>query len=65
MLNLLNSLGKSGVSYGLATVPVDIVDTEYLSKYFVVSEFNPTFTAGKNAFAFNGFNIYKTEVKFL
>ena len=53
-LNLLNSLGKSGVSYGLATVPVDIVDTEYLSKYFVVSEFNPTFTAGKNAFAFNG-----------
>ena len=53
-LSLLNSMGKTGVSYGLATVPVGVVDTEYLSKYFVVSEFNPVFTAGKNAFSFNG-----------
>jgi hypothetical protein len=53
-LNLLNSLGKSGVSYGLTTSRADVNDTEYLSRYFVVSEFNPTFTAGKNAFAFNG-----------
>lgn len=59
MLNLLSSLGKRGTSYGLATMTVDIVDTEYLSKYFVVSEFSPTFTEGKNAFAFNGSSYLK------
>lgn len=53
-LNLLNSLGKIGTSYGFSTSVADVSDFEFLSQYFVVSEFNPTFTAGKNAFAFNG-----------
>lgn len=56
MLNLLDSFGKRGVSYGIYTAQTDVVDTAYLSKFFVVSEFNPTFTAGKNAFSFNGSN---------
>jgi len=53
-LNLLNSFGKQGVSYGLSTIVADVNDTAYLSKYFVVSEFNPKFTAGRNAFSLNG-----------
>lgn len=51
---LLSSLGKRGVNLDLLTKKVDIEDTTYLSKYFVVAEFNPIFTAGKNSFAFNG-----------
>src|SRR6266404_6763024 len=54
MLNLLDSFGKKGVSYGIYTAQTDVIDTAYLSKFFVVSEFNPIFTAGKNAFSFNG-----------
>lgn len=54
ILNLLNSFGAKGISYGLYTEQVDVIDTEYLSKYFVVSEFNPTFTAGKNSVSING-----------
>jgi hypothetical protein len=54
MLNLLNSFGKKGVSHGLLTKGADVIDTDYLSKYFVVSEFNPKFTAGKNSVAING-----------
>lgn len=53
-LNLLNSFGAKGVNYGLYTEAADVIDTEYLSRYFVVSEFNPVFTAGKNSVAFNG-----------
>jgi hypothetical protein len=53
-LNLLDSFGKRGVSYGLSTIVADVNDTTYLSKYFVVSEFNPKFTAGRNAFSLNG-----------
>jgi len=53
-LNLLDSFGAKGVSYGLYTAHADVIDTEYLSRYFVVSEFNPTFAAGKNSFAANG-----------
>ena len=53
-LNLLNSFGTKGVSYGLYTKQSDVVDTEYLSKYFVVSEFNSLFTAGKNSISING-----------
>lgn len=53
-LNLLNSFGAKGTSYGIYTENVDVLDTEYLSRYFVVSEFNPTFTAGKNSIAVNG-----------
>jgi hypothetical protein len=53
-LNLLNSFGVKGVDYGLYTKQADVTDTQYLSQFFVVSEFNPQFTAGKNAFSFNG-----------
>ena len=56
MLNLLSSFGRRGVSYGLYNKPADVIDTDYLSRYFVVSEFNPTFTAGKNSVSFNGSN---------
>jgi hypothetical protein len=53
-LNLLDSFGKKGVSYSLLTRGADVIDTDYLSKYFVVSEFSPKFTAGKNGIAVNG-----------
>jgi len=53
-LKLLNSFGSSGVSYGLYNKPADVIDTEYLSRYFVVSEFNPLLTAGKNYMTING-----------
>ncbi len=53
-LNLINSLGNNGVSYGLYSLPADVNDTNAQSQYFVVSEFNSTFTAGKNAFSING-----------
>lgn len=51
---ILSSFGKRGVELGLDTMQVDIDDTTYLSKYFVVAEFNPVFTAGKNPVSFNG-----------
>jgi len=53
-LNLLDSFGVKGVSYGLYTKQADVIDTDYLSRYFVVSEFNSTLTAGKNPIAING-----------
>ncbi len=53
-LNLLDSFGVKGVNYGLYTKQADVIDTEYLSRYFVVSEFNSTLTAGKNPIAING-----------
>ena len=53
-LNLLDSFGVKGVSYGLYTKQADVIDTEYLSRYFVVSEFNSTLTAGKNPISING-----------
>lgn len=59
MAQLLSSFGKKGVSLGLATQKIDIEDTDYLSKYFVISEFNPVFTAGKNSVAFNGSPLLK------
>ena len=59
-LNLLNSFGVKGVSYGLYAKQSDVIDTQYLSQFFVVSEFNPTFTAGKNSFAFNGSTYLKS-----
>lgn len=39
---------------------VDIEDTTYLSKYFVITEFNPLFTSGKNPVSFNGSNLLAT-----
>lgn len=58
-MQLLSSFGKKGVSLGLATMPVDIEDTTYLSKYFSVAEFNPVFTGGKNPVSFNGSSLLK------
>lgn len=53
-LNLLGSFGNSGVQYDLLGLKADVIDTDFLSKYFVLSEFNPKFTAGKNSIAVNG-----------
>lgn len=60
MDKLLSNLGKQGVQLGLLTQKVDIEDTEYLSKYFVISEFNSVLTAGRNPVAFNGSILLKT-----
>jgi len=60
---LLSSFGKEGIQLGLLTRKVDIEDTEYLSKYFVLSEFNPAFTAGKNAVSFNGSPLLKDKTE--
>ena len=53
-LNLLPNPGNKGVRYGLLTKPSEVIDNSHLSKYFVLSEFNPKFTAGKNSFQING-----------
>ena len=65
VLNLLNSFGKQGASYGLLTKVADVTDDAYLSKYFVVSEFNPRFTAGRNAFSINGSSFLETNSEIL
>jgi hypothetical protein len=64
-MNLRSSFGKRGLKLDLINLKVDIQDTEYLSKYFVISEFNPIFTAGKNSVAFNGSPLLKigSEIK--
>lgn len=54
MAQLLSSFEKRGVRLGLDTLKANIEDTTYLSKYFSIVEYNPTFTAGKNLFSFNG-----------
>ena len=50
---------------GLDVLKPDIEDTSYLSKYFVIAEFNPVFTGGKNPVAFNGSSLLKagTEIQ--
>ena len=65
MVKLLSSFGKRGVNLGLSTRTVDIEDINYLSKYFVISEFNSVFTSGKNPISFNGSNFLKagSEIK--
>src|ERR1700688_4669157 len=64
-LNLLNSFGKTGVSYGLLSKTADVIDTQYLSKYFIITEFSPRFTAGKNAFTLNGSSFLKPNTEIL
>ena len=61
VLNLIDSFGASGVNYGLYKKQADVTDTEYLSRYFVVSEFDSTFTAGKNPIAINGSPFLTTD----
>lgn len=53
-LNLLPNPGNRGVKYDLLSKPAEVVDRDHLSKYFVLSEFNPKFTSGKNSFQVNG-----------
>jgi hypothetical protein len=64
-MGLLSGYGKQGVSLNLLTKPADIIDTDYLSKYFVLQEFSPELTAGKNSITFNGSELLKkgSEVK--
>jgi len=50
---------KKGTKYSLLNRPVDIEDTSYRSEYFVISDLNPTLTAGKNMFTINGSNKLK------
>lgn len=58
-MELLSGYGKRGVELGLLTKQADINDTEYLSKYFVLQEFSPEFTSGKNSVTFNGSELLK------
>lgn len=53
-MSLLSSFGKQGVELNLLSLKVDIEDTTDKSKYFVVSEIDTVFTAGRNPVAFNG-----------
>lgn len=63
VLNLLDSFGKTGVSYGLLTTTADVTDVQYLSKYFIVSDFNPMFSAGRNSFSLNGSSFLKARTE--
>lgn len=65
VLNLLNSFGKRGIAYGLLNKTADVSDISYLSKYFVVSEFSPVFTAGRNSFSLNGSSFLKPGTEIL
>jgi hypothetical protein len=58
-MELLSGFGKRGVELGLLTKKADILDTEFLSKYFVLQEFYPQLTAGKNSVTFNGSELLK------
>jgi hypothetical protein len=60
MSELLSNLGKTGKTVGLLSKYADIIDTDFLSKYFVIAEFNPVFTSGKNPVAFNGSSLLKS-----
>lgn len=64
-MELLSGFGKRGVELGLLSKKVDIEDTEYLSKYFILQEFSPKLTAGKNSITFNGSEFLKKESEIL
>ena len=51
---LINTIRKTGQKLNLSSLKVDIEDTSFLSEYFILSEYNPKFTAGKNTFLLNG-----------
>jgi len=53
-MNLLNNPNKAGQNLGLLYKTADIEDSSYLSKFFVLTEFNTIFTAGKNSVSFAG-----------
>ena len=52
---MITDVEKKGTKYNLSALNVDIEDTSYRSdNYFVVSDLDSTFTAGKNFFTING-----------
>lgn len=59
MGQLLSNFGKQGAHLGLFTQRADIEDKEFLSKYFVIAEFDPVLTAGRNPVSFNGSSLLK------
>jgi len=58
-MDLLSGFGKRGVELGLLTKPADVIDTAYLSTTFILQEFSPQLTAGKNSITFNGSDLLK------
>ena len=65
MAQLLSIFNKRGLDLGLDTMQVDINDTNHLSKYFDIIDFNPLLTGGKNPISFNGSSLLKfgSEIK--
>jgi len=51
---IISNARNAGQKQNLSSLRVDIEDTSFLSEYFVLSEYNPKFTAGKNTFLLNG-----------
>ncbi len=64
-MDLLSSFGKEGVKLDLLNRKVDIEDTVASSKYFVISEFDPLFTAGRNSVSFNGSSFLQDKSEIL
>ena len=58
-MELLSGFGKRGIKLNLLTRSVDIEDNTFLSNYFVLQEFLPKLTAGKNSITFNGSEFLK------
>jgi hypothetical protein len=53
---LISNARNVGQKLNLSNIRVDIEYTSFLSDYFILSEYNPKFTAGKNTFLLNGSN---------
>jgi hypothetical protein len=51
---LISNARNTGQKLNLSNLRVDIEDTSFLSEYFILSEYNPKLTAGKNTFLLNG-----------
>jgi hypothetical protein len=51
---IISNARNAGQRLNLSNLRVDIEDGSFLSEYFVLSEYNPKFTAGKNTFLLNG-----------
>ena len=51
---LISNARNTGQKLNLSDLRVDIEDSSFLSEYFILSEYSPKFTAGKNTFLLNG-----------
>lgn len=51
---IISSVQKQGQRLNLSSLKVDIEDASYLSNYFVLTEYEPKFSSGKNTFLLNG-----------